>query len=171
MCRGNTYPPYCLFAPRVSIALFPRHRLRRMTHAKGELLPQEIKGTHHSKALPIDLRARKRIVTARAEKTVRREGADYRTQGEALRCVPPVGDNFSACMIRAATPMWRRLWKGVIPNLRYSLSRPWHGCPRTAASTDQARSCGLSRHRAKRRRSDLHLYVDEVSQEIRDRLI
>lgn len=49
-----------------------RHRLRRIAHAKGERLPEEIKGTHHTKALPIDDLAQKRILEGRASKKVRR---------------------------------------------------------------------------------------------------
>lgn len=52
----------------------PRHRLRRIAHAKGERLPEEIKGTHHTKALPIDDLAQKRILEGRASKKVRRGG-------------------------------------------------------------------------------------------------
>ncbi|CBN77064.1 conserved unknown protein [Ectocarpus siliculosus] len=45
-----------------------RHRLRRVAHAQGKQLPEEIKGTHHSKALPIDDIAQQRIIEGRASK-------------------------------------------------------------------------------------------------------
>lgn len=44
--------------------------MRRMAHAQGKQLPEEIKGTHHSKALPIDDIAQQRIIEGRASKKV-----------------------------------------------------------------------------------------------------
>ena len=48
-----------------------RRRLRQMVHAKGERLPEEVKGTHHSKAVPIGAAAQNRILIGRAQKKVR----------------------------------------------------------------------------------------------------
>lgn len=55
------------------VAVLPdRNRIRRIANAKGERLPEEVKGTHHTKALPVDANAQKRILDARAQKKVYR---------------------------------------------------------------------------------------------------
>ncbi len=54
-----------------------------MAHARGERLPEEVKGTHHTKALPIDDIAQKRILEDRARKRVSWAGGE-RAEGALL---------------------------------------------------------------------------------------
>lgn len=41
-----------------------------MAHAQGKNLPEEIRGTPHSKAMPVDAIAQRRILDAREDKKV-----------------------------------------------------------------------------------------------------
>lgn len=63
------FPSFIL--PPMTNNLTVRYRLRRIAHAMGERLPEEIKGTHKSKALLIDGIAQQRILDSRALKAVR----------------------------------------------------------------------------------------------------
>lgn len=49
---------------------YTRHRWRRMAHDQGKYIPEEIRGTPHSKAMPVDAIAQRRILDTREDKKV-----------------------------------------------------------------------------------------------------
>lgn len=77
-----------------------RHRLRRIAHAKGERLPEEVKGTHHTKALPIDDFAQQRIIEGRVRKKVGTGRWGSWKNGKAIQNRGSSGNGFVECCLK-----------------------------------------------------------------------